>query len=665
MLEKDMPIDVLRSVGLVQAKKLKALGITTIEDLLWFLPRDYIDLTLPQPINRVQIGKAAIRAKVIKISVGRTATRHLLVVTARLADESGEIDAVWYSQPWIRNQLTVGDERIFYGLVGWGGRRKLVLNSPRIYFSGSIVPIYRLTRGINSRLIANLVEQALLNLAPLPDLLRDYFPNLGLEQVFKQVHQPISPAEAVMAASRLATTELSLYLLDVRLASAHNQRQTARQFKIPIKELKKLVVSLPFTLTNDQRKTAWTIINDLALKRPMNRLLQGDVGSGKTIVGALAAYTIALSKYQTIWLAPTQILAHQHTASLKKILEPFKISIAQWTSSVKENSHADIIVGTHAILTKSVDLGRVGLIIIDEQHRFGVEQRTALLERQPAPHLLAMTATPIPRTLALTVFGDQKQSRIDELPAGRLPVETRLLSPRQHEPAYQTIRQQISLGHQVYIVVPLVENNNEDELFSEKKAALDEYQRLSRQVFPQFRVGLIHGRLSSAQKQAAMKSFKAGRTNILISTTVVEVGVDVPNATVMLVENAECFGLATLHQLRGRVGRANTQSYCYLIPSQWNEKIATRLLAMERHSSGFELAEIDLQLRGPGDLTGLRQAGLPDFRVARLADKDEIKLADQIASAIIKKGQIGYALKNELKHWRRIWLDAGNETNQK
>ena len=492
--------------------------------------------------------------------------------------------------------------------------------------------------------------------------LGDYLPDeiIGKEnlisenEAIRKIHFPAKTIDIEIAKKRLGFDELFLIGLKMLLIKKELAQENGLLMKIDEGLLKKFVRDLPFKLTNAQRRSAWEIICDLGRNIPMNRLLEGDVGSGKTVVAAMAVLIVSKNHCQSVWLAPTEILANQHYKNVSKLLRKFDVRVGLLTSANKlaDIEKDDLIIGTHAILQKDVSFPSLGLIIIDEQHRFGVKQRahlrqTANSSQQTAviPHLLSMTATPIPRTLALSLYGDLDISIIDEMPAGRQKIITRVVNPQNRDKSYDFIRAQVKSGRQVFVICPLIEPKDrlKVNLFDmDRKSAVQEYEKLSKTVFPDLKIALLHGRMKSKEKDATMKKFHDGKLDILVSTAVVEVGINVVNATVMMIEGADRFGLAQLHQFRGRVGRGKHQSYCFLFAESWSDDTKKRLDAMTTSNNGFELAEKDLQIRGPGELIGIRQSGLPDLKMASLSDIIMVKKARKAAEKIVAEGIENY-----------------------
>ena len=660
----DLPIEKIKGIGSKTAQILARLELKSVVDLLEHYPYRYEDYSRNKKIRELQTNESVtIKAKVTNIQVRRAMRNKRITITeAVLTDDTGNILAVWFNQPYLKNILFKGQEYYFYGTTLL--RNRLQLQSPTFenisdntVGAGKIMPIYSLPDGIPAKKFRTIILQLL---GSLPEKL-DFLPldlAAGLKLVsrreaLKQIHFPDSFKKLAQARHRLAFDELLIMQLKILHRRETLKKSNAPKIIFLQNKIKKFVEDLPFKLTLSQKRAAWEIIQDLETNAPMNRLLQGDVGSGKTVVSAIAIASCAWNKQQVAFLAPTEILVQQHFATLKKLLEPEKIVIALLTggSSGKEKKEIyegltkgkiNCVVGTHAILNEKISFKNLGLVIVDEQHRFGVSQRSILRNPQvrPAknsgltwnPHFLSMTATPIPRTLALTLYGDLAISSITEMPPGRPEIKTEVVLPDNRQKAYGLISKEILLGRQGFVICPLLEDSDVLEV----KSATAEQQRLAKEVFPSFSIGLMHGKMTASEKERTMKTFKDGRHHILVSTSVIEVGIDVPNATVMLIEGADRFGLAQLHQFRGRVGRGEHASYCLVIPS--NNTVPERLKILVKHQDGFRLAELDLKLRGMGEITGTKQSGFLDLKIADPSDLNLVKLARQTAEKIIAPG---------------------------
>ncbi|NTW61321.1 ATP-dependent DNA helicase RecG [Candidatus Saccharibacteria bacterium] len=640
-------LDKIKGVGEITGRQFAQAGLHTVGDLIEFLPRTYEDYSNIFKIIDIRPGKMTIRAKCEKIST-RPVRRGLRITTATLADSTGKIQAVWFNQPYRETQLKSGDEFFFSGEFEFNYNRyqltnpsaELVKDMP--IQTDRILPVYRSIKGLKTQLVRKIMNE----LRPLISMLPETLPAsiiedenlMSYKEAILTLHFPDEINKVEKARERLGFEELFQLLL----ASQFNRQDNARLsgWRIPFDQpvVANFVQKLPFTLTNSQRVAAWDIIQDFEKSIPMNRLLQGDVGSGKTVVAGLAACQAAHSGLQTAIMAPTEILAGQHAETLVKLLAPMGISVGLLTGSVKgkprnlllnqiESGMVDVVVGTHALIQDAVKFARLGFVVIDEQHRFGVNQRQELLKKSAhMPHLLAMTATPIPRSLALTVYGELDISVLNELPAGRKPILTKIWSPNSRDELYKIIDKQIESGRQAYVICRLIDDNPDNEAKSVKA----EYVRLQNSIFKHRRIGLLHGKMKSDDKDMVMHQFASGQLDILVSTTVVEVGVDVPNATVIIIENSDHFGLAQLHQLRGRVGRSSYQSYCYLINST-SASPSKRLKEIEKSNDGFYLAEVDLKLRGPGEIYGRAQHGALNLQIASLADTKMIVRAKRQA----------------------------------
>lgn len=650
------PLERVKGVGAKTADEFAAAGINTIQDLIEFLPRAHEDYSDIVPIADIQPGKVTIKARCEKIAT-RPVRRGLRITTATLADESGKLQAVWFNQPYRTTQLAKSDEEFFFsGEYEFNYNRYQLTNpssekvSDMPIQTDRLLPVYRSLRGLKS----TLVRKILAELRPLITMLPETMPNdiirdeklMSRADALLGMHFPSSVGDTKAARERLAFEELFQLLLASRMNREENAKLTGWHIPFEQKVVADFVKQLPFELTGAQRRAAWEIIQDFERKTPMNRLLQGDVGSGKTVVAGLAARQAAHHGYQTALMAPTEILAAQHADTLAQLLEPFGVNVALLTGSVKgaarkaiyehiANGAVAVVVGTHALIQEKVAFHKLGFVAIDEQHRFGVAQRQALLDKsEHLPHLLAMTATPIPRSLALTVYGELDVSVLNELPKGRKPIKTSIHSPNSRAQLYEKVDKEIAAGRQVYVICSLIDDNPDNDI----KSVQAEYVRLQNSVFKHRRIGLLHGKLKPEEKADVMTRFASGEVDILVSTTVVEVGVDVPNATVMIIEDADRFGLSQLHQLRGRVGRSEYQSYCYLVTSS-SAKPSRRLREVEKSNDGFYLAEVDLQLRGPGEIYGRSQHGALNLQIATLADTHLIARAQKAADRFVSSHQ--------------------------
>ena len=653
------PLEQIKGVGPKTAQALTVAGLTTVSDALNFLPRAYDDYSTAVNIADLQPGKVTVKARCESVST-RVVRRGLRITTAVLADKSGKVKAVWFNQPYRETQLKSDAEFIFSGQFGMQYNRYQI-NNPSVELAkevakasmenaSGIQPVYKSIKNIRPKTVQDLMK----NIRPIMDFLPETLPENILQrqklvsrsEAVKFLHAPKTHEEISRGRERLAFEEL----FEMILAAQFNKQEQTRLtgWKIPFNKsvVKNFVDQLPFPLTNAQRRAAWQILQDLESDHPMNRLLQGDVGSGKTVVAGLVAAEVAKAGFQTAIMAPTEILAQQHAKTLDELLSPFGVSVALLTGHVKGTARSqlldnlasgniDVVVGTHALIQEKVAYHRLGFAVIDEQHRFGVKQRQALLEKSDfMPHLLSMTATPIPRSLALTLYGELDISILDELPSGRQPIQTKIWSPASAPKLYESIENELAKGRQAYVICPLIDDNPDND----KKSVEAEYNKLSKTIFSHRRVGLLHGKLPAEEKAEVMQKFADGELDMLVSTTVVEVGVNVPNATVMLIENADNFGLSQLHQLRGRVGRGKHQSFCHLMMSG-HDKPSQRLREIEKSQDGFYLAEVDLKLRGPGEIYGKMQHGDLNLKIASLADTALIARAQAEAERFVKEGQ--------------------------
>ena len=647
-------LDKVKGVGAKTGAQFALAGINTVGDLIDFLPRTYEDFSHITTISNIAPGKVTIKACCEKI-VTRPVRRGLRITTATLADSTGKLQAVWFNQPYRETQLKSGEEFFFSGEFEFNYNRYQLTNPSAEMVkdmpvqTDRILPVYRSIKGLKTALVRKILAELYPLIAILPETLPIGIINneklISRSQAILAMHFPKNIADIEQARERLAFEELFQLLLASQLNRQENAKLTGWSIPFDQPVVANFVKRLPFKLTSAQRRASWEIIQDLERKTPMNRLLQGDVGSGKTVVAGLVACQVAHSGLQTALMAPTEILASQHAETLSKLLLPLGVSVGLLTGSVKglsrktlykqiESGTVNVVVGTHALIQNSVKFHKLGFVVVDEQHRFGVKQRLQLLEKSKyMPHMLAMTATPIPRSLALTVYGELDISILDELPSGRKPIITKIWSPNSRAGLYEKVDIELSAGRQVYLICSLIEDNPDNEI----KSVQVEYKKLQNSIFKHRRTGLLHGKLKPAEKNAVMQQFSNGELDILVSTTVVEVGVDVPNATVMIVENADRFGLSQLHQLRGRVGRSIHQSYCYLITST-SAKPSQRLREIEKSNDGFYLAEVDLKLRGPGEIYGQAQHGALNLQIATLADTKLIARAQKQAKLFASSG---------------------------
>ncbi len=657
-MDVNTPLRELPGVGEARAKGLEKLGLRAAGDLVGYFPRSYEDRRQVYTIAEAPVGElCCVRVMAAEEPRRMHIRRGLDVTRLKVVDDTSAMLVTFFNQGYVRQALHRGEEYILYGRVELLGSHRQMTNpqfegAERPWACGRIMPVYPLTAGITNHLLAGLVERALRELPPpaetLPDDLLARHRLAPAADCWRSIHFPADETALDAARRRFAFEEL--FYLSLGLALLRERRSRGRGPAFSETDLEGFYRLLPFTLTGAQRRALEEAAADLALTRPMNRLVQGDVGSGKTAVAAGCAWLAVRSGWQCAMMAPTEILAEQHAKTLSAMLAPAGIEVGLLTGSMKasekrkvlaalETGALPFVVGTHALLSQGVAFHRLGLVITDEQHRFGVEQRAALAakaggEEDFSPNVLVMSATPIPRTLALIIYGDLDVSVIDELPPGRVPVKTVLVGESKRQRMYGFVRDQVREGRQVYIVCPAVEENPEGAW---DLKAVTEYARvLGEQVFPDLRVGLVHGRMKAKEKEAAMAAFTAGETSILVSTTVIEVGVDVPNASLIIIENADRYGLSQLHQLRGRVGRGKHQSWCVLVSDNRSPDTRARLKVLTQTNDGFQIAEEDLKLRGPGDFFGERQHGLPALRVADLeTDTRVLKEAQDAAAEVL------------------------------
>lgn len=707
-LSLQTPIEKLPQIGPAYIKKLHKIGIETAGDFLFYFPFRYDDFSEVKKISEVELGEiVSVHGKILDIQNIRTWKRKMNITEALIEDDSGAIKAVWFNQPFLIRNLKRGASVSLSGKVVYA-QEGLQLSNPAYELLGSrqvihtarLVPVYHETEGLSSKWIRAHIKP----LIKLANEIEEYLPYeiikrqklFGLSEAIRQIHFPADKNRAEIAKRRLAFEELfliQLYMLSQKKKWQENGAVSIKFDKVLEEEVKKFVSSLPFKLTNAQKISSWSIIKDLEKNRPMNRLLEGDVGSGKTLVALIAAFVVIKSGHQVAFMAPTEILARQHfTEAMKRfgkfaqketlrslLLEEhigsstdnvglgggsvtvldLNIAIALLTASESKifkdgkekeisrkklfdkikNGEINFLIGTHSLIQEGVAFRNLAFSIVDEQHRFGIDQRAKLQQEvisikdglKTIPHLLSMTATPIPRTLALTVYGDLDLSILDEMPIGRQKIITKLVMPANRDLAYKFIYEQIKKRRQAFVICPLIEESD----ILEVRSAKQEYEKLKNKIYPDLKIGLLHGRMKPKEKEKTMKDFLESKIDILVSTSVVEVGIDVPNASVMLIEGADRFGLAQLHQFRGRVGRGKYQSFCFLFTDSTSSTTHKRLKALIKNSNGFELAEKDLEIRGPGELIGVRQSGLPDLAMASLSDAELIKNAREEAEKLI------------------------------
>ena len=649
-LTPDTPVRYLKGVGPKTAERFEKLGILTLSDLLCHYPRRYLDFSKPYSIAEAPSDtECVVKAEVFAKPGGRILPggRRMERITA--GDDVSSLEVTWFNNPYAVQKLELGQEYYFQGIVTGGMLRRQMVN-PQVRTDAQVASspfeaVYPQTEGLTSSAIAKCVRQLLPHVELLPDplppgMLKKYR-LLPKADAVRAIHCPASEEEAFAARRRLIYEELLVLQLGIGRMKNHGAASTGAPMQKA--DASPFWDALPFSPTGAQRRAVEEILTDMAGETSMNRLLQGDVGSGKTLVAAAAIWVCIRAGYQAALLAPTEILASQHAENLNRLLAPFGMRVALLTGGMKaaprrttlaaiRDDEADLIVGTHAILSEGVDFARLGLAVVDEQHRFGVRQRGLLAEKAANPHLLVMSATPIPRTLGLLMYGDLDISILDELPPGRKPVKTRCITGKKRADLYGFLDREIGAGRQVYIVCPAIEDAGGSGL----NAVKSYYEDIAKALLPDRRVGLMHGRLKPKEKAEVMEDFKAGRLDALVSTTVIEVGVDVPNATVMVIENAERYGLSALHQLRGRVGRGAAESWCFLVSDNASESVQKRLRFLCSTSDGFAVAQYDLETRGPGDFFGSRQHGLPTLQVADLMnDTRTLHAAQSEAAALL------------------------------
>ncbi len=671
-------------IGPKYSATLKKLNIGTVEDFLLHFPFRYEDYSERVSIDNLSAGQTAtVMGEVTKSKLIRTWKKKMLITECFVQDDTGTVRAVWFNQPYVSDSLIEGKgvrlsgkvsedaKGLFFSNPAWELSSRVPTNT------GRLVPIYPETEGLTSKWIRwqlqNLIKFADELQDPIPEniLRKLHLPKLS--EAVKNIHFPQNAKQAEIAQKRFAFQQMFLIQLASQRAKISWEKQQSVTIAFDEKLMQKFVAALPFSLTNAQRKAAFQILKDLEKPMPMNRLLNGDVGSGKTVVAAMAALSAINSGYQVAIMAPTEVLARQHFESISKLFAPYKINVALLTNAYQQisnlkfkisnlklssakkeqtsrdnllsnikNGNISIVIGTHALIQKGVNFKNLALVIIDEQHRFGVDQRAYLQQQiskindglpKKTPHLLSMSATPIPRTLAMAFFGNLNLSVLNEMPKNRKQIKTKIITAAERQETYDFVQREIKNGRQVFIIFPLVE---ESQKMSELKAATEEHKRLSENVFPEFKLALLHGRLKSDEKEKIMQDFKDKKYDMLVSTSVVEVGIDIPNASIMIIEDADRFGLSQLHQFRGRVGRSEHQSYCFLFAKS-SALSKSRLKAMEKFASGFDIAEEDFRLRGPGEFLGTRQSGLPDIAMQHIANAKLVAIASEEAKEFLQK----------------------------
>lgn len=697
MLNLNQKIETLPRFTPKYVQALHKLGIKTVEDFLLHFPFRYEDYSERVLIENLEPGSSStVMGEVVSSKLVRTWKKKMLITECQVADETGSVRAVWFNQPYVSDSLTVGKgvrlagkisedaKGLFFSNPAWELSSRTPTNT------GRLVPIYPETEGLTSKWLRwqmqTLIKYAEELIDPLPENILKGLRLPTLSAAVKFLHFPKNVADFELAQKRFAFQQMFLVQLATQRVKLSWDKQNAVSIPFAEELIKKFVTNLPFTLTNAQRKAAFQIMKDLEKPQPMNRLLNGDVGSGKTMVAALASLSAINAGFQVSLMAPTEVLARQHYENISKLFATYNITVGLLTNSYQKISvtsnqssvnskqnktddrsqltddsttrskkmqrndflqqlkfgHINIAIGTHALIQQDIRFKNLALVIVDEQHRFGVAQR-AFLQQQietvndgipgKIPHFLTMTATPIPRTLTLTYFGNLDLSVLDEMPKNRKKIITEIILPSKRQEIYEFVRSEISKGHQAFIIFPLVE---ESQKLTELKAATKEHKRLSEEIFPDLKLGLLHGKLKAAEKEKVMEDFKQKKYHLLIATSVVEVGIDIPNATVIMIEDAERFGLSQLHQFRGRVGRSDKQSYCFLFTGSKTTKAKSRLSAMEKTSDGFKIAEEDLLLRGPGEFLGTRQSGLPDIAMEHLANVQLIEIAHDYAEQTLE-----------------------------
>jgi ATP-dependent DNA helicase RecG len=663
-LKPSSPVSALPGLGPKRAGAFQQLGVLSVEDLLHHFPREWQDRSRLVPIAAVKPGEHVTLSGVVRGAANFRARNRMTITEVAVQDTSGVIFAMYFNQPFRQRQFVTGSSVVLSGKAEKRGSRLQIMNAEaevipegeeKLIHTGRVVPIYPLAKEISQRVVRGAVWAALPLAAQLPETLpealRTKMGLVPLADALSQIHFPSDEGARLTARERLVFDEFFTVGLGMALRKASRKKEPGAVFKKPGELVEQFLAGLSFKLTKAQLRVWKEIQGDLGKGQPMQRLVQGDVGSGKTLVAALALANAVENGWQAAMMAPTEILADQHLTNLRKWFEPLGVEVLPLKQGQSAAGKREVLahlqagrpliaVGTSALIQEGVEFGNLGLVVVDEQHRFGVLQRLTLAKKAKVrPHVLVMTATPIPRTLAMTAYGDLDVSVVDELPPGRTPVATSWFKPAEREKAYEAIRREVARGRQAYVVYALVEESAEPpKAGAERRAATQMAEHLQNDIFKDLKVALLHGRMKPEEKNAVMDAFKAGQSQLLCSTTVIEVGVDVPNATVMMIEDADRFGLAQLHQLRGRVGRGAATSHCFLIGKPMTPDGEDRLKAMVRTTDGFEIAEEDLRLRGPGEILGIRQSGLPDFKLANLVtDQKSLISAKAEAEAVIAK----------------------------
>ncbi len=668
-----IPLEKLKGVGPAIARDMAGIGITSVQELLHYYPRTYQDFSVVTPIKSLRPGLVTLRARVKQIK-GRYVRRGMHITEAVVSDETGSVKVIWFNQPYREQAFKKNEQYFITGKLELRRQHFAITNpiteqvSDMPVHSARIVPVYRESKGVTATLLRKLMAQAVRMDAILPKVLPAWLKKkadlMDYDEAIKLVHFPASSNELEHAKATLGFIEIFEVMLAAQLNRQANALETAPAIAFKEELAKTFVKGLPFKLTDAQRRAVWQILQDMQRTIPMNRLLEGDVGSGKTVVAAMAAVMAMKAGYQVAMLAPTELLASQHADTILELLKPIDMQqgLSLVTGNLKKDQrqvalrhlHSGAIrfaVGTHALLQADIEIPHLGLLIIDEQHRFGVEQRKVLLKKTGRlPHILSMTATPIPRSLALTLYGELEISLLDAMPPGRRPIKTVIVSPNSRDAMYQHVRDEVMGGHQVYVVCPMISTG------AIKTVSVEAMYSQLATTLKGLRLGLLHGKMKPAEKEAAMAHFVQGKTQVLIATTVIEVGVNVPNASVMIIEGADRFGLAQMHQLRGRVGRSSSQGYCYIVPSD-SKAPSRRLRALTQSTNGFELAELDLEIRGPGAIYGTLQHGDLDLRFAQLNNSRLLKKArDAVKEFIERKESLNTypELKRRVRHAQAV-----------